>query len=138
MGQCTRDFLTLRGDWPAYADGWLLVGDPDDLENPPSFVSASGGEGEAAIAEADVVGAPVQVVVMPRPVNAPGPDGGCECWYFPDFHQQVKGCSTAGKFEVYEDMAGKFRFRLTAVAPRSREQSSCAMAANGWPCRPEG
>ena len=26
----------------------------------------------------------------------------------------MKGCSTAGKFEVYEDKAGKFRFRLKA------------------------
>jgi hypothetical protein len=100
VGQCTRDFLTLRGDWPAYADGWLLVGDPDDLENPPSFVSASGGEAEAAIAEADVLGAPVQVVVMPRPVNVPGPDVECECWHLPDPLQRVKGCSMAGKFEA--------------------------------------
>ena len=120
VGQCTRDFLSLRGDWPADADGWLLVGDPDDLENPPSFVSASGGEADSAIAEADVVGAPAQVVVMPRPMNANGPGAGCECWHLPDPPQRAKGCSAAGKFEVPQAKAGKFRFRLTAVAPRSR------------------
>jgi hypothetical protein len=112
--------LTLRGYWPACADGWFLVADPDDLENPPSFVSASGGEADSAIAEADVVGAPAQVVVMPRPMNANGPDAGCECWKLPDPPQRAKGCSTAGKCEAYKDKAGKFRFRLTAVAPRSR------------------
>jgi hypothetical protein len=34
----------------------------------------------------------------------------------------------AGTFEVREDEAGKYRFRSNAVAPRSREQSSCAGA----------
>ena len=33
---------------------------------------------------------------------------------FSDSEQRVKGCGMAGKFEVYEDKAGKFRFRLKA------------------------
>ena len=34
----------------------------------------------------------------------------------------------AGPFEVREAEAGKYLFRSNAVAPRSREQSSCAGA----------
>ena len=44
----------------------------------------------------------------------PSPDPFSGCWKLPDSQQRVKGCCMAGKFEVYEDKAGKFRFRLKA------------------------
>ena len=47
-------------------------------------------------------------------MNVTGPDGGCECWYRPDSHQQVQGCGMVGTFEVYEvyeDKADKFRLK---------------------------